>query len=364
VLTIDGSYGEGGGQLVRMAVALSALTRRPVQVTDVRAGRRNPGLQPQHITAVGAVAALCGAEVCGLRPGSRELVFLPGTIRGGSFRFDTRTAGSLSLVVQACLPVAVAAPQPVSLRLTGGTDVRSSPPFDYLQGVWLPILRRLGLDVRVRLLKRGYYPRGGGEIEVTVRPSHRPATLGRPHPGGDGTVEGRIHASQLPSDIPRRINRGVRNTLEADGGLLSWPIAIEESACSRFASGGAGGAVVLWAQTGSVLLGASALAEKGRSSERVGADAAGALLAELRAGATMDIHAADQLPVYLLRAERESSYLVCRATGHLRTMAWLLPQFLGGRVELEPEGDLIRVRCIPGTAADEASPAPPEAQPT
>ena len=346
MITIDGSEGEGGGQLLRMTVALSALTGRPARVTRIRAGRRNPGLKPQHVTAVRVVAALSGATVEGLETGSGEIVFRPGPLRGGRHEFDTGTAGSLTLVIQACLPVALRAPEPITLHLTGGTDVRWSPPYDYLAEVILPFLQRLGLRADMRVLKRGYFPRGGGVVELTTYPSPRPAALGTLERGPTGVVRGYIHTSRLPADISRRMHRQVRNVLERDGRLADWPVTIDEQPDEGGA--GAGGAAVVWALTGDVILGASALAMRGRPSEKVGTDAAEGLLGELRSGATLDLHAADQLPVYLLQADAPSSYLVREATSHLRTMAWLLPQFLGGEVALEPQGPLVRVTCRPG----------------
>ncbi len=345
MITIDGSYGEGGGQLLRTAVALSALTGRSLRVTNIRAARRNPGLLPQHATACNVVAALVQAQTEGIWAGSTEITFRPGEPRGGEYRFDTGTAGSLTLVIQACLPVAVRAPAPVRLELVGGTDVRRSPPFDYLGHVVLPLVRRMGLAVQARPLRRGYYPRGGGSVELITQPAPRPHGLGELARDAAGTITGRIHTSRLPADIARRIHRAVRNTLERDGSLTAWPVTLEEVVEEDAA--GTGGAAVLWAATGNTLLGGSATAERGKPSERVGAEAAHALLLELQSGATLDVHAADQLPVYLMQATEPSRYLVRQATPHLTTMAWLLPQFLGGRMELTPEGPLTRVECLP-----------------
>ncbi|MBS1171812.1 MAG: rtcA, partial [Proteobacteria bacterium] len=140
ILHIDGAHGEGGGQLVRTAVALAAISGRPLHMRNIRARRAKPGLAAQHLTAVRAVAALCGATVKGAAVGSGELTFVPQTVRGGDYRFDVGTAGSITLVLQALLPVLLAADRPSRVTIRGGTDVRGAPPMDYLACVLLPLL--------------------------------------------------------------------------------------------------------------------------------------------------------------------------------------------------------------------------------
>src|SRR5207245_8328423 len=168
MIEVDGGRGEGGGQLLRMALALSALTDTPVRVARIRAGRPTPGLAAQHVTAINAVAALCEAEVTGVSVGASSIEFRPGKLAAGRFSFDVGTAGSITLVLQALLPVAAAAPGAVRVRLLGGTDVRWSPPIDYFNRVFLPLLRRLGAHADVEVLRRGYYPRGGGIVEAVI----------------------------------------------------------------------------------------------------------------------------------------------------------------------------------------------------
>src|SRR5256712_13852836 len=163
---VGGGRGEGGGQLLRTALALSALTDPPVRVARIRAGRPTPGLAAQHVTAINAVAALCEAEVTGVSVGASSIEFRPGKLAAGRFSFDVGTAGSITLVLQALLPVAAAAPGAVRVRLIGGTDVRWSPPIDYFNRVFLTLLRRLGARADVEVLRRGYYPRGGGIVEA------------------------------------------------------------------------------------------------------------------------------------------------------------------------------------------------------
>jgi len=339
VIEIDGSHGEGGGQLLRMALALSALTRKSVTVNRIRAGRPNPGLAAQHVTAIRAVAELASAEVEGLEVGSSQVAFRPGDLVGGDHAFDVGTAGSVTLVLQACLPVAFAAKASTHLRITGGTDVKWSPPLDYFARVFLPWIRRLGGQADLLSHRRGYYPRGGGEIELAVQPTIAWSPLQLSEPGAVERVRGIAHAANLPEDIPKRMKNAALRRLHGVPDAK-----IEERVYPGEDAVGQGGAIVLWAEREHTLLGADRLAERGKSSEQVGEEAAEALDAELISGATVDLHAADQLVVYLALAERPSAFLVREISGHLRTMAWLIPQFVNRNVEFQSIGDLARVK--------------------
>jgi len=168
MIEIDGSFGEGGGQIVRTAVALSAVTATPVRITRIRQGRSKPGLAAQHARAVTALADICGARVSGAAPGSSEVIFTPGTIRGGRHRVEIGTAGSVTLLMQCLLPALLCADAPSSLHIQGGTDVNWSPAVDYFKNVFLPALSSFGARVSLAVLQRGYYPRGQGEVLLEV----------------------------------------------------------------------------------------------------------------------------------------------------------------------------------------------------
>ena len=338
MIVVDGSHGEGGGQLLRMAAALSALRGVPVTVTDIRAGRPNPGLAAQHVTALQAVAALCGANVEGLEIGSKEIVFRPGPIGGGRHSFDVGTAGSITLVLQACLPVAFAAREPVRLRLSGGTDVRWSPPLDYFARVFLPILRRMGSHANIELVRRGYYPRGGGLVEVTVEPALRWSSIEMQEPGGLRSIRGIAHVSNLPADIPKRMKHAAMRRLHGFADAK-----IEERVYAGDDAIGQGGALVLWAETDYAVLGATSLAERGKSSEKVAEEAAKELRAEIESGVTLDVHAADQVLVYLAQADGPSAFTVREVSGHLNTMVWLLRQFVPREIAIAREGTRYKV---------------------
>jgi len=338
MVTIDGAHGEGGGQLVRMACALAALTGTPIRLSDIRARRDPPGLAPQHLTAVQALATLCDAQTEGLALRTREFVFRPGAIRGGDFLFDVGTAGSITLVLQAVLPVALSAPVPTSLRILGGTDVKAAPPFDYFRFVLLPQLQRLGLEIDVTLRRRGYYPRGGGVVDVRVQPG-RPCALHQDRAGAPLELGGHAHIANLPMHILERMRHSAESVLSGFG-----VPRIDAERLGHEAAIGAGGAIVLWARTDTGLLGGAAVAQRGVPAERIGETAAQALAGELASGATLDVHASDQLLIYLALAGAPSHFLARAWTSHATTTAWLIGQFLPVRFTPQPEDGRWRVR--------------------
>lgn len=342
MIDIDGSYGEGGGQLLRMAVALAAITGQGVRLHKVRARRANPGLAPQHLAAVKAVAALCGAEAEGLQVKSQEIVFQPARLRGGEFQFDVGTAGSITLVLQAVLPVALMGPERLVMRITGGTDVRASPPLDYFRAVFLPLLSLMGARVSLHVERRGYYPRGGGEVRVEVEPGAGLQPLRLATRGALRAVGGIAHVSNLPAHIAARMALAAQQALppvpapQIEQQLLAWPQAI-----------GPGGAIVLWAHWGQSVLGAAATAQRGVPAEQLGAEAGHALRADIESGATLDVHAADQMLVYCALADGPSHFTVRTLSSHARTTLWLIGHFLPVEFGVRQAGPLWRVDCRP-----------------
>jgi RNA 3'-phosphate cyclase len=339
VLEIDGAYGEGGGQLLRTAVALAAVTGREIAVRNIRIKRDKPGLAPQHLAAVRAVAALCEAQVEGLELRSQALRFAPRALSGGEHRFDVGTAGCVSLVLQALLPAIVASSRSVSVTVTGGTDVRQAPAIGYLANILLPLLERMGVLAQLEIIRRGYYPRGGGEVRVRLAPcALRPLALEAP--GGLLAIEGHAHVANLPAHIAARMRNAALECLAGVPGP-SPHIGVESLDSAR--AMGRGGAIVVWARTEHTVLGAGRVAELGVRAETLGAAVGEELVSDLAAGATVDLHAADQLLVYLALA-RGGSYLARSLTTHAQTAMWLIEQFLPVRFAIAPKGELIRVR--------------------
>jgi len=338
VLELDGSYGEGGGQVVRTAAALSAITGRPVAVRNVRANRDKPGLAPQHVAAVRAVAALAGASVEGVQLRSQFFTLRPRALEGGSFRFDVGTAGSVTLLLQALLPVMIASGKPCDADIIGGTDVRMAPPLDYFREVLLELLSRMGARVRLEVRRRGYYPRGGGEVRVSVSPSAlRPAAFDAP--GALRSLSGLAHVANLPEHIAMRMRASALDRLASLRGVTP------DIACRVLGPDeaiGPGGAIVAWAHAESTVLGAGRTAERGVGAEALGEAAGTELAADLAAGAAVDLHAADQLLVYFALAR--GGALTTRAVSlHARTCIWLIEKFLPVRFEVSQAGALSRI---------------------
>ena len=343
-LVIDGSHGEGGGQILRTALALAAITGRAVRIHKIRAGRKNPGLAAQHLTGVRAIAAVCDARVSGDELGSQSLTVVPGgPPKAGNYVFDVAgareggSAGATTLVLQTVmLPLALAQGDS-TIVIRGGTHVAWSPPFDYARDVWLWSLSRLGLVAQLELVQWGWYPVGQGEIRVTIRGQRSklsPLTVVERVPLR--RVTGRAVAANLPSHIPQRMTARAHLILKGAGvGAQIEPLRVR-AAC-------AGAGIFLTAEYESVRVGFSALGAKGKPSEAVAEEVVAALLAHRDSGAALDQHLADQLVLPLSLAGASSSFTVERVSRHLTTNCWVVEQFglakalvRGSRVDLQP----------------------------
>lgn len=339
-IEIDGAHGEGGGQVVRTAVAVSAATGVPVRVGNIRARRRDPGLAAQHVLAVRAVAALCDAQCEGVELRSTALSFSPRRPHGGEFEFDVGTAGSVALVLPAMLPAGLASGQRVAATVRGGTDVRAAPPTDYVRLVLVPLLERMGVHMELEIARRGYYPQGGGEVRFVLQPLSRLQPLVVTQPVAMQRVEVYAHVSRLPRQIAERMEAAARTELPPD-----LPCQARVDVCGEDRAAGPGGAIVLRAPAEPYVLGAGQVAERGVPAERLGQLAGQALAQDLRCGATLDVHAADQLLVFMALADGESAFRAARVSSHASTAMWLLERLTGARfvVRTDAAGVLVNV---------------------
>jgi RNA 3'-terminal phosphate cyclase (ATP) len=334
MLEIDGSYGEGGGQILRTALALSCLTGTPFRLRNIRRGRKKPGLMPQHLVSVRAAQAISGAFVQDAEPGSTSLAFTPGAVRGGEFEFQIGTAGSVTLVLQTLIPPLLFADRPSRVILGGGTHVPSSPSFHYLAHVFAPLLRSLGGDIRLTINRYGFYPRGGGHICADIAPTRglRPLTL--TEPGEPGLITGFSGVGNLPVDIAARQRAAARTLLAGRLGDRMPPARIE---LLDVAAPGPGTFLFLLAETRPVPAGFTSLGARGKRAETVGDEAAGELCAHLATGAALDPHLADQIVVYLALCPEESSFTTSRVTRHLLTNLWVIDLFRPARFRVTGE---------------------------
>ncbi len=338
LIDIDGSYGEGGGQVLRTSLALSALLEKDVRVTNIRAKRPNPGLRAQHITAVKAVGALCEAEIEGLELGSSSLVFRPRRRLSGKLFFDVGTAGSITLVLQAMMPAAAFAPGTVELDLVGGTDVRWSPTVDYILHVVLPILRLMGYGAELQVYRRGHYPKGGGKVTTMITPARSLRSLTLIERGDVAKIRGVSHCVRLPPHVAERQAQSARQVLEA-AGFKNAEIALESYPADRDAHLAPGSGMALFAETTTpAILGSDSLGERSKPAEAVGREAAGKLLEELRSGAAVDVHMGDILIPYLAVAEGSSTFKVSKISLHTITNIGVTELISG--VKFDVEGSL------------------------
>ncbi|WP_456471691.1 RNA 3'-terminal phosphate cyclase [Methanocaldococcus sp.] len=285
MIVIDGS--EGGGQILRTAIALSALTGESVKIINIRKMRKNKGLGRQHIACVKALKKLCNAEVHGLYLGSEELIFIPSKLSPKDFEIDIGSAGSISLVIQSLLPLTLGINKSFTVKIKGGTDVKNAPPIDYTKNITLKILDKFGVKTELKVLKRGFYSEGGGLVEFKEFPS-KIEYIDLVEFSNSNLVEGIAYVQNLDVNIARRMRKRAVDLLNKN--RLEGLIKIESS---KGISTGAG--IVLWNDT----IGSSYLGEKGLRAEIVAERAVNFLLEERSSGMALDRYMGDQIIPFL-----------------------------------------------------------------
>ncbi len=319
MLSIDGSFGEGGGQILRTALALSTSLGRPFRITRLRARRDRPGLRPQHLAAVRAAAEVAGARVAGATRGSQTLVFTPGPVRPGPYRFDVGTAGSATLVAQTVLPALLTAAGPSTLTVIGGTHNPLAPPFEHLAETYLPLLERMGARVEARLTRRGFYPAGGGEIVLSVRPTPRLAPLRLTERGPVRAVRAEAVLEHLPRHIGERELAVVARRL----GLEPAALAITEAGEAE----SPGNYLLVRVVTEALTEAFAGIGRRGLRAEAVAEGVADAVGRYLAAEVPVGPHLADQLLLPLALAGG-GEFLTVAPTGHTRTQLEVIRHFL------------------------------------
>jgi RNA 3'-terminal phosphate cyclase (ATP) len=329
VRILDGSQGEGGGQIIRTALTLACVKNKPIRIENIRAGRKPPGLRPQHMTAIKAAAAICQAEVDGADVDSQTVTFKPGgPLRAGDYEWNVGTAGSVTLVIQTVLLPLALAEGPSTIRVHGGTHVPNSPSGHYLRDVYGPILLSLGIDLEVYMETYGWYPEGGGTMSVYLAGS---AALNGQNMLERGPIErvvGTAVGCNLPSHIPQRMASRAINLLDT----IDAPVDIRPVR-SRSISTGAG--IFLATEYNNGRGGFGVLGAKGMPSEVVAEKAVTALLDFHDNGAAVDEHLADQLIVPLALAEGPSTFSTAAITPHLLTNIAVVQTFIDRPIDVD-----------------------------
>ncbi|MHA1505960.1 MAG: RNA 3'-terminal phosphate cyclase [Candidatus Asgardarchaeia archaeon] len=336
LIEIDGSMGEGGGQILRMSLALASVLEVPIRVYNIRKRRPRPGLMPQHLNVVRILSQITEADVLGANIGSRDVVFKPKRIKGGSYRVDIGTAGSISLILQAILPAAVFADDEVEMEVIGGTDTFWAPPIDYMRFVFIPILRKMGADIEIELIKRGHYPRGGGRVRIHVNPSEKLKAIKITERGEIKSIKGISHCVRLPPHVAERQARAAEEFIRKNGfENLDIDIELEYYERGKDPHIGPGSGIVLWTLSdGDSILGSDALGERGKPAERVGSECAEKLIKHIRSGAALDSHMGDMLIIWMLIADGKSEISTSELTMHTKTCIELSKIFADTKIEV------------------------------
>jgi len=355
IITLNGDYGEGGGQIVRTALALAAVTGKPFEINNIRKGRSPPGLKAQHIHCIKILQQLCSADVEGTEQGSEYLRFIPGKIEAKEISFDVGTAGSIPLILQSIvLPICLAGKK-TKVSLKGGTDVKWSMSVDYFRKVILPHYIKLA-DIEVKLLGRGYYPAGGGNVEITARPKIKKKEFSNPEElinilRNFGEINITTHGKLIKIDGVSHASLSLENSKVAERQATAAGTQLKKLGCpvnirseySNSASTGSG--ITLWASFSSdkegkeidtiipVVIGSDILGEKEISSEKIGENAASKLIEEINSGAPVDKHLADNMiPLLGIFGGRIKTSEI---TEHCKTNIYTTENFLDTKFRIE-----------------------------
>lgn len=335
-IELDGSQGEGGGQILRTALTLSMVTGIPFGIARIRAKRRKPGLLRQHLTAVKAAAQICAAQVTGDAIGSLALDFRPGRIRGGDYRFAIGTAGSCTLVLQTVLPALWFADAPSTVTVSGGTHNPAAPPADFLQRIWLPLMRRMGVNTELELVRHGFYPAGGGELRARMEPVAKLHALHVPERGELQRARATAVVAGVPGEVAKRELHALNEALESALGTVEAEIRDLPS------HEGPGNALMVELQYGGTRELFTAFGEKGLPAQTVASRLARETLQFHRCGAAVGEHLADQLVLSMALAGT-GSFSTSTRSSHLQTNIEVIQKFLTVEVSVTAEAGNYRV---------------------
>ncbi|MCX7778765.1 MAG: RNA 3'-terminal phosphate cyclase [Patescibacteria group bacterium] len=328
ILRIDGSYGEGGGQILRTSLSLSIITNQAVEIFNIRAKRKNPGLQAQHLAAVRAAEKISQAKISGAKIGSQVLKFEPKKIKFGKFEFDIGTAGSTTLVAQTILLPLAFSKHPSEVLIIGGTHNPLAPPFHYFSEVFLPTIEKLGIKAESKLEKYGFYPRGGGRMRLFVSPTAKIEEKNFLTRGKLQKISGLSTVANLNFSIAERQKEAVLS-------ILKNITIVKKIKTEKISALSPGTFIFLKAEFEDTLAGFSSLGAIGKPAEKVGQEAAKDFLAYFHSNKVLDPYLADQIVLYLALTKKPFAFTVSKITNHLLTHLWLLEKFLGVKIKVD-----------------------------
>jgi len=340
MVEIDGSVMEGGGQILRMSVGLSALLRRPIKIHGIRAGRSSPGLKAQHLTGISLVRDLTAGKLTGGTFGSTQISFRPGALQGGQYNADTKSAGAVCLLAQISMPCALFAPSQVCLNLRGGTNADMAPQIDEYTEIFLPNIAKFGFEFEFEVVRKGFFPKGGGEVNFFLSPVKELRAIQMTEVGRITEVRGwSFSAGSLPVRVAERMSSSCRSHLaEADcPALRGIEVGIETYKEDTATAQGSGSGIVLVARTSTgCILGGSALGSPRVAAESTGRKAAEELLEAVEAGGTVDKYIQDQMIIFMALARGESRLLCGPITLHTETAIHIAETLTGARFRVCP----------------------------
>jgi RNA 3'-phosphate cyclase len=339
VVEIDGSIGDGGGQILRTALALAAVRGKSIRISKIRAGRKEAGLRPQHLQSLLAVTKISGGTVSGASVGSTEITFSPGKLPNHfAGIIDTGTAGSISLIAQTVIPLSIFGGVDLDLEIRGGTEVPNSPTVDYLSRIVLPVYRKLGAKIEFDVKRRGYYPRGGGVVKLDCSRESEPHSIelisGNVEPANIYSV-----SRSLPPHVAQRQADSAREVLEHNG-FKTGSIKLDSSGESL----SPGSSILIFTADHFTFLGASSLGERGKKAEVVGEEATRNFLREALNKPAVDSHLADMLITLLCCVPGKSTFTTSFLTDHFSTNCAVAKKLAGCEITTEKSGEAWRVQ--------------------
>ena len=329
MIRIDGAYGEGGGQILRYAAALAAATGKEIKVFNIRARRPNPGLRPQHLTSLKILKMLFGGSVEGLKIGSKTVVINLGGPKSGDFSYNIGTAGSISLVIQSIVPALILADSSSNILLIGGTDVKWSPTIDYMTYVYRSIVSLFGAELSINVLRRGYYPKGGGKVQIKIHPTSSLHPISLDFRGDIKSILIKSVVSLLPRHILDRQVASALDTFKKSIEFSKYNVHIDKHLLGHDKAAGPGTSLLMIARhRDDICSGGDSIGEKSKPAEKVGEQAAINFIKWYFSEAVFDVHAGDMVIPFAALSEFRSYFTVPEITNHINSALYVVKKVL------------------------------------